>query len=161
MRSMRLVAGVCAAFLLGGCGATTPTTPTQAPPSNQGMGVTYHDTTVVAGQQPGRHAATGRGESMAPIYTDSSVLLFNPIKYDELRVGMRIAYVNSEGRRVVHQLMEKTAAGWTVMGLNNARIDTDLVTPKNLLGVVYVDFNPIPDDPEPAKSSAATPRAAP
>jgi hypothetical protein len=41
----------------------------------------------------------------------------------------------------VHRLVEKREGGWRVMGLNNERVDTDLVTQKNLLGVIYASFN--------------------
>ena len=62
---------------------------------------------------------------------------------------MIVAYLNVRGVRVVHRLVEKVEGGWRVLGLNNARIDNELVTPKNLLGVVYASFNY--DSDEPAK----------
>lgn len=83
---------------------------------------------------------------MAPVYGESTVLVFNPIAYGDLRPGMNVAYLNSEGRQVVHRLLQSTPDGWTVVGLNNTRIDADLVTPRNLLGVVYATVDAAVED---------------
>ena len=77
---------------------------------------------------------------MSPVYGDNTLLVINPIKYEDLKPGMTVAYVNSHGMRVVHKLVSKTKGGWYVIGLNNARVDEDLVTPENLIGVVYASF---------------------
>jgi hypothetical protein len=78
---------------------------------------------------------------MAPVYGDSTLLVINPILYEELQAGMTVAYLNGRGLRVVHKLVSRTRTGWFVAGINNARIDEDLVTPENLLGVVYASFH--------------------
>jgi len=78
---------------------------------------------------------------MAPVYGDNTLLVINPIPYDDLQPGMTVAYVNSRGVRVVHKLVSRTKAGWFVIGFNNARIDEDLVTPENLIGVIYASFH--------------------
>jgi len=78
---------------------------------------------------------------MAPLYGDNTLLVINPIRYEELEPGMTVAYVNARGVRVVHKLVTLTKSGWFVIGINNARIDEDLVTPENLLGVVYASFH--------------------
>jgi hypothetical protein len=49
--------------------------------------------------------------------------------------------------RVVHRLVIKLADGWRIMGLNNDRIDDELVTPQNLIGVIYASFNYDADEP--------------
>jgi hypothetical protein len=49
--------------------------------------------------------------------------------------------VNRDGIRIVHRLVEKVAGGWRVRGLNNEEVDAELVTRKNLIGVIYASFN--------------------
>ena len=39
-------------------------------------------------------------------------------------------------------LVEKTAAGWRAVGLNNADFDAELVTAKNLVGIVKRAYAP-------------------
>jgi len=78
---------------------------------------------------------------MAPVYGDNTLLVINPIRYGDLQSGMTVAYVNSRGVRVVHRLVSQTKGGWFVVGINNARVDEDLVTEENLIGVVYASFH--------------------
>ena len=129
----------------GGCATSETAGPPPAavtPPSaNVGVDQAWHDAKLVAGRGPGRQPAMGAGSSMQPVYGDNTMLVISPIDYSELREGMTVAYTNSRGVRVVHQLLEKVAGGWRVMGLNNEREDEDLVTRQNLIGVVYASFN--------------------
>ncbi len=139
---------------LAASGCTTPTAPPPttdgpkvAPSTDVSVDQAWHDAKLVAGREPGRTPVVGTGTSMAPVYGDDTMLVINPIAYGELRAGMIVAYRNSRGVRVVHRLVEKVAGGWRVMGLNNERIDTDLVTRSNLLGVIYASFNYDADEP--------------
>ena len=84
---------------------------------------------------------------MAPVYGDNTLLVINPINYADLKPGMTVAYVNSQGLRVVHKLVSKTKGGWFVAGINNTRIDEDLVTPQNLIGVIYASFHYTDEEP--------------
>ncbi|HRE81129.1 MAG TPA: hypothetical protein PLN52_08780, partial [Opitutaceae bacterium] len=52
-----------------------------------------------------------------------------------------VAYLNQDGRRVVHRLREQTSGGWQLQGLNNGFVDREKVTPKNFLGVVYASLD--------------------
>jgi hypothetical protein len=49
----------------------------------------------------------------------------------------------------VHRLVDKLADGWRVQGLNNDRVDDDVVTRKNLIGVIYASFNYTDESPPP------------
>ena len=139
------------ATALMGCatGPLSPDTSAVPPSANVSVDDAWRDAKLVAGREPGRTPAVGTGSSMQPVYGDQTMLVINPIAYDQLQVGMIVAYLNVRGVRVVHRLVEKVEGGWRVLGLNNARIDNELVTPKNLLGVVYASFNY--DSDEPAK----------
>ncbi|HRE06315.1 MAG TPA: S24/S26 family peptidase, partial [Opitutaceae bacterium] len=89
---------------------------------------------------PGRSSAVGSGESMAPVYGDSTLLVIAKVEFDQLQAGMTVAYQNFLGRRVVHQLLESTSSGWRVQGLNNETADRERVTRENLIGVVYASL---------------------
>jgi hypothetical protein len=104
--------------------------------------------------------AVGTGSSMQPVYGDETLLVINPIAYDDLRPGMTVAYRNQRGVRVVHRLVVRLADGWRIMGLNNDRVDEDVVTRENLIGVVYASFNYDKDEspapvPKPVPPAAA------
>jgi hypothetical protein len=129
----------------GGC-ASSDLAPTAkevpVPPSaNVNVDQAWHDAKMVAGREPGREPAMGAGSSMKPVYGDNTMLVISPIAYDQLREGMSVAYLNRRGVRVVHRLVERVDRGWRVIGLNNDREDSDLVTRLNLIGVVYASFN--------------------
>ncbi len=83
----------------------------------------------------------GQGSSMAPIYGDNTVVVITPIDFNELEIGMVVAYRNKWGDQIVHQLVKRDGKRWVARGLNNARADAEPVTPKNLIGVVYAVFN--------------------
>lgn len=79
---------------------------------------------------------------MAPLYGDSSMIVVNEIAFNILTAGMNVAFLNDQGRRVIHRLIEWDADGnWIVKGINNNTPDTSRVTPKNLIGVVYASFS--------------------
>ncbi|MGA3008306.1 MAG: hypothetical protein ABSE59_10490, partial [Opitutaceae bacterium] len=70
-----------------------------------------------------------------------TMLVINAVPYETLKPGMTVAYRNSRGVEVVHKLIGKLAHGWRVAGLNNEEADRELVTPDNLIGVVYATLN--------------------
>ncbi len=84
---------------------------------------------------------------MQPVYGEDTLLVISPIAYDDLQPGMIVAYRNRRGVRVVHRLVVRLADGWRIVGLNNARVDDDVVTRENLIGVVYASFNYDADQP--------------
>lgn len=101
----------------------------------------WHDAEDISAAGPGRTTVVGSGESMAPLYGDGTVLVLNRVPFGELRAGMNVAYLNREGRKVVHRLLEPTHAGWRLQGLNNGFVDREAVTPENFLGVVYASLD--------------------
>jgi hypothetical protein len=68
------------------------------------------------------------------------MLVVAPIAFVDLQEGMTVVYTNRHGRRVAHQLLSLTRRGWRVQGLNNQAEDAELVTPENLIGVVYASL---------------------
>ena len=74
-----------------------------------------------------------------------------------------MAYRNQRGVRVVHRLVVKLADGWRIIGINNDRVDDDVVTRENLIGVIYASFNYDTDEPprtpdrKPAPPTGTTP----
>jgi hypothetical protein len=136
------VVAALAALLGAGC-ATDDAAPARrvVPTANATLGEAYRDAELVSAQEQQRRTAQGVGESMAPLYGDGTVLVIHPIGYDDLAAGMLVAYLDRHGRRVVHKLVGRTAGGWLTIGLNNDRVDGDLVTPHNLLGVIYASFH--------------------
>jgi hypothetical protein len=140
--------------LFAGC-ASEPADPApKTPPSaNVGKLQAWNDAEMLAQRADGRSAAVGAGNSMLPVYGDNTMLVINAVRFDELRPGMNVAYRNSRGVEVVHKLVEKEASGWRVAGLNNEESDEELVTPYNLIGVVYATLNYDAEEEEKDKPS--------
>ena len=86
----------------------------------------------------GAYLARTSGTSMEPILTKNTIIVVRPIDFDDLEAGMNVGYLNSDGDRVLHQLVRPAGKNaWVAKGINNAREDTDKVTRRNLLGVLY------------------------
>ena len=151
----RSIPAVLAALVWGGCSATAlppaaPPAATVAPTANVKVDEAWNDAKLVAAREPGGMPVMGSGSSMQPVYGDNTMLVIKPIAYDQLQAGMSVAYLNRRGARVVHRLVERTPDGWRVQGLNNERADAELVTRRNLIGVIYASFN-YEDEPPPKK----------
>jgi hypothetical protein len=137
----------------GGCASSpAPVTaapePVVSPSAPVKVDEAWRDAKMVSARAPGSQPAVGTGSSMQPVYGEHTMLVIKPLPYDQLRAGMTVAYVSRQGVRVVHRLVELTEGGWRVMGLNNERADAELVTRKNLLGIIYASFN-YDDEPPP------------
>ncbi|MBP8257192.1 MAG: hypothetical protein KAX37_07685 [Opitutaceae bacterium] len=78
---------------------------------------------------------------MAPVFTEDTILVVAKSRYQDLQPGMKVAYMSHDGRQVVHQLVDRTPDGWRVRGINNGEIDSERVTSRNLLGVVYASLD--------------------
>jgi hypothetical protein len=130
-----IFAGGCASG--GGLGRDTQTSPS----ANATVTEAWRDAQKVSAQGEGRSSAMGSGDSMQPVYGPTSVMVITPIAYADLKPGMNVAYMNERGVKVVHKLVSKDKEGWRIVGLNNERIDRELVTPRNLVGVIYASFN--------------------
>jgi hypothetical protein len=91
---------------------------------------------AAAAQTTGAQAFIGAGDSMQPIYASGTAIVVTPCDYTQLRPGLSVVYVNSDGRGVAHALVEATHDGWVVQGVNNPEPDANLVTARNLVGVI-------------------------
>ena len=81
------------------------------------------------------------GESIKSFYGEHTVMVITPADFDDLQVGMMVAYQNMKGKRIVHQLVRKRGKKWIAQSLNNQAMDEEWVTIYNFLGVVYAVFN--------------------
>jgi hypothetical protein len=142
-----------AASLLGvtlcWCAGCATAEPDVSPSADVTVDQAWRDAKSVADRAPGRLPVVGTGASMQPVYGDNTMLVITPIDFDDLKAGMTVAYVNRSGVRIVHVLEEKVAHGWRVRGFNNEQEDSELVTRKNLIGVIYASFNYDGDEPPP------------
>mgnify|MGYP006281818985 CR=1 FL=1 len=91
---------------------------------------------VAASKIDGAQAFRGVGDSMEPLYVSGTAIVAVPCEYAQLRAGMTVVYVNHDGRGVAHVLVNQMPDGWIAQGVNNAREDADLVTARNLVGIV-------------------------
>lgn len=95
---------------------------------------------MIASLGEGRLEVVGTGDSMAPVYGESTILVISRLAFEELQPGMTVAYSNLHGHRVVHQLLVKDRLGWRIQGFNNEVEDNERVTRENLIGVVYASL---------------------
>ncbi|HTZ19938.1 MAG TPA: S24/S26 family peptidase [Opitutaceae bacterium] len=130
-----------------GLGSCATTAPTGAPPPAQPVPAAnvqkvqaWKDAEMLAARDPGRTALVGGGTSMNPVYGDNTMLVAVPIDFKDLKAGMYVVYLNRYNRRVAHRLVAKEGKGWRAQGLNNPEEDNDLVTPENLIGVIYASL---------------------
>ena len=124
--------------LSAGCVTSEPDTP---PSANVTVDQAWQDAKSVAARTNGGVPVVGTGISMQPVYGENTMLVITPIKFEDLKTGMVVAYVNRAGVRIVHRLVDKVGNAWRVKGLNNEIEDRELVTQKNLIGVIYASFN--------------------
>jgi hypothetical protein len=94
-----------------------------------------------AAQIPGAEALWGVGSSMEPLYASNTAIIVAPVKFEELKRGMTVVYMNSRGRMVAHSLKGDMPKGWIAQGVNNDREDDDLVTRRNLIGVIVKAYS--------------------
>lgn len=90
---------------------------------------------------PGAETLWGVGTSMEPLYASHTAVIVAPVKFNELKKGMTVVYINSRGRMVAHSLTGDLPKGWIAQGVNNDNEDDDLVTKRNLVGVIVKAFS--------------------
>ncbi|MBS0662876.1 MAG: hypothetical protein JSR48_06405 [Verrucomicrobia bacterium] len=105
-------------------------------PAGQELSAAEHAANRISGGQ----AYRGLGDSMMPLYVTGTAIVVAPCDFRQLRAGMTVLYVNHEGRGVAHVLTSRMIGGWTARGVANAAEDPDLVTSRNLVGVVAQAF---------------------
>lgn len=86
------------------------------------------------------YALLGVGSSMEPLYAPNTALVVAKVSYDDIKTGMTVIYVTKRGSRVAHTVVGETRGGYIMRGLNNAKIDHELLTPRNYVGVVVEAF---------------------
>ncbi len=59
---------------------------------------------------------------------------------------MTVVYLNREGRLVAHSLTGDVPHGWIAQGINSDREDEDLVTSRNLIGVIVQAYSQLPSE---------------
>ena len=122
---------------LAGCVTTNrQATPTSATPKNEVVAAARQ----LRSQEAGRTAGQGGGVSMAPLYGENTVLVIQPIAFEDLEPGMIVAYRGPDGVQIVHKLLRREGDSWVAIGINNETIDRMRVTRENLIGVVYGIF---------------------
>lgn len=89
---------------------------------------------------PRAQALWGIGRSMEPLYAPNTAVVVQEIAYDDIKKGMTVVYVKSNGRRVAHSVVGETRGGFLVQGVNNDEEDAELVTPENFIGVITQAF---------------------
>lgn len=142
---------VAGGLILGGCESdgVTPAVKDKpaaqlgksTPSANISKMQAWKDAELIASLGEGRLEVVGTGDSMAPVYGESTILVISRIAFEELQPGMTVAYANLRGHRVVHQLLTKDRLGWRIQGLNNEIEDQERVTRENLIGVVYASLS--------------------
>lgn len=129
------ILSVLSVCIFAGCNTTGTTNTTFAP--------IEYDEAFKLGQMvkfadSGAYMARTSGTSMEPVLTKNTIIIVRPIDFDDLEAGMTVGYLNSDGYRVLHQLVRPAGNdAWVAKGINNAREDKDRVTRKNLEGVLY------------------------
>lgn len=99
------------------------------------------DAEYVASLNPNWIVFEAEGLSMNPHYSNNALVVVEKTDYDKLEPGMVVVYKDAEGDYVGHILQEKTDKGFIARGYNNPEEDPGLVTPSNLVGVLFATFH--------------------
>jgi signal peptidase I len=83
----------------------------------------------------------GIGRSMEPLYAPNTAVVVKPVPYDDIKKGMTLVYVKSNGHVVAHSVIDEDRRGYVVQGVNNDEADEDSVNEKNLIGVVVAAYS--------------------
>ncbi len=92
--------------------------------------------------RPGSAVLSGEGEDMMPLYAPGTLLVVEPILYDDLKEGMTAILRDQAGMRAARFLVEKTPKGWTTRRLAAKEPDEQPMAPENYIGVVVMAFTP-------------------
>lgn len=112
---------------------------------------------ALAAQIPNGDVMVGRGDSMLPVFPDSTVIVVQRMPMKDLRPGMVVVFVGDRGRPVAHTLVARTSSGWTAKGTANDQPDRTRVRSHNYLGTVVRAF--VPFLPEATKERTGTGKA--
>ena len=123
---------ILACILMSGCGQPKPSTN-----SSLDRKQTERVASAAAFAMRGtvcRIAATG---SMEPVLNGNSYVVIEKCTLKDIGIGDIIAYTQSDGRNIVHRVIETGAELWTRGDANNTN-DPEKVTNSNLMGRVVV-----------------------
>lgn len=104
------------------------------------------DAFELAATRPGMQVMRVAGDSMRPFFSDGAVVVVKTVSAEHLAPGMVVVYRNRFGETITHRLLARVAGGWRVKGESNREPDTTLVTPRNLIGMVYAIFSSAPNE---------------
>lgn len=96
----------------------------------------------IAAHNPGSFVLVGTGRSMQPLYAPGTILVLQPLPFNQLKRGQTVIYRSRESKVVAHVLVAKARDGWRAQGLNNRTHDMEPVRSGNLVGVVVAAFQP-------------------
>lgn len=148
-RAARAVCGLAlaaAGLFFGGCASYSPAqnldllVNTAPLPRLVKPGQEFATAERTAAQSPGAIAFAGKGCSMDPLYVEGTAIVVQTADFNSLRKGTPVVYQNRAGRYVAHMLVEQLPKGWVAIGLNNADADEELVTNRNLVGVISAAY---------------------
>ena len=83
----------------------------------------------------------GIGHSMEPLYAPNTAVVVKPVAYDDIKKGMTVVYVKSNGKVVAHSVIDEDRKGYVVQGVNNDEADSESVNESNLIGVVVAAYS--------------------
>ncbi len=95
---------------------------------------------AVVASAPGAFVIRGQGQSMQPLYPNGTLLIVQPIAYENLIRGMTVVFQSPDKRSITHLLVAKTADGWRTSGLNNHNPDFLPVNSQSIRGVVIAAY---------------------
>jgi len=80
--------------------------------------------------------------SMKPVFDERAILLMEPAKFDDLKIGDIVTYKHPRyGMPVVHRIQEKRGDKFWAKGDNNGRMDEVYITRQNyearVFGIIY------------------------
>lgn len=80
--------------------------------------------------------------SMKPVFDERAILIMEPAKYDDLKIGDIVTYTHPKYKTpVVHRITEKHGNKYWTKGDNNSRMDDVYITPENyqarVCGIIY------------------------
>jgi len=128
-------AGIKSARLLARIANETPA------PKIVAEGEQMHAAETAATGLNGAQAFWGVGKSMEPLYAPNTAIVVKPIAYDDIKKGMTLVYVKSNGHVVAHSVVDEDRKGYVVQGVNNDEADPESVNETNLIGVVVAAYS--------------------
>jgi signal peptidase I len=80
--------------------------------------------------------------SMKPVFDERAILLMEPARFDDLKIGDIVTYKHPQyGLPVVHRILEKRGDKFWAKGDNNGRMDEVYITRQNyearVFGIIY------------------------